>query len=208
MSLGSESINQIISALKTDSIEAYCTVASSALILYDHLSTFSREVEFIWGRKFNSVTMLFYFNRWINFSSAILDLFGLFPFRAIPSCKGVILTNEAMSIVRIFIWTVFSTFRIYAISGGGWLLAIVVCVLNLVPVVTNAVRVQYASIAVVVSARLCVIAADILVLLITWSKTFGMKRAADRSSVKAPLTAMLLRDGKCESSSLCMLIAT
>ncbi|EMD36940.1 hypothetical protein CERSUDRAFT_105978, partial [Gelatoporia subvermispora B] len=73
MSLASETLKQIISTLRTDSVESYCTVASSALLLYDHLTTFSREVEFIWGRSFNSVTMLFYFNRWINFASAILD---------------------------------------------------------------------------------------------------------------------------------------
>ena len=37
---------------------------------------------------------------------------------------------------------------------------------------------------------------DALVLVLTWMKTFGTKRMADRVKMKAPLASILWRDGK------------
>ncbi|OCH87918.1 hypothetical protein OBBRIDRAFT_836984 [Obba rivulosa] len=48
---------------------------------------------------------------------------------------------------------------------------------------------------VTIATRLCAIAADVLILVVTWHKTYATKREADRHGIKTPLAAMLLRDG-------------
>jgi len=125
---------------------------------------------------------------------------------------------DANNFILYTIWAAFSTVRMYAVSGGTWLLAAVV-VLSMVPATTNAYRafrlswyeivpfpIKYlecqfgftfsatTNTAFVISTRLCVIAADLLLLLVTWSKTYTMKKDADRNGIKVPLVRMLLRD--------------
>ncbi|OCH84763.1 hypothetical protein OBBRIDRAFT_839460 [Obba rivulosa] len=43
--------------------------------------------------------------------------------------------------------------------------------------------------------RLCVIAADAIVLVVTWCQTYTMKRRSDQYGVTAPLVKLLFRDG-------------
>ncbi|THH00331.1 hypothetical protein EW026_g2163 [Hermanssonia centrifuga] len=51
------------------------------------------------------------------------------------------------------------------------------------------------SIAMTIGTRIPVIIADILVLVLTWRKTFRHRMEAIRVGVRAPLSALLLRDG-------------
>ncbi|KAL6305575.1 hypothetical protein BKA93DRAFT_778894 [Sparassis latifolia] len=44
----------------------------------------------------------------------------------------------------------------------------------------------------------CSVIADLIVLFVTWSSTYKIKRDADRVKMKAPLATLLLRDGKHE----------
>lgn len=46
----------------------------AVIVIYDHLTTLAREHEFMWGRKFSSVTLLFCLNRWTTFIWALTDL--------------------------------------------------------------------------------------------------------------------------------------
>lgn len=48
--------------------------AHEAIIFYDYVSTLPREVEFMWGRKLSSVTLLFYANRWATLVWAVCVL--------------------------------------------------------------------------------------------------------------------------------------
>ena len=43
--------------------------------------------------------------------------------------------------------------------------------------------------------RVCAIVSDLLVITITWRRTYAMKREADRLHIKASLASLLLRDG-------------
>ncbi|OBZ72798.1 hypothetical protein A0H81_07334 [Grifola frondosa] len=47
----------------------------------------------------------------------------------------------------------------------------------------------------VISSRTCLIASDALVLAVTWSKTYQLRKAAQQAQVKASLLTLLLRDG-------------
>ncbi|OCH84465.1 hypothetical protein OBBRIDRAFT_741595 [Obba rivulosa] len=174
------------------------------LVFYDHITTLPREVNLIWGRKLNSVTLLFYLNRWATFMWAVVQL-------------AEFASLDTLSVI-------FSAIRVYAISGGSWIWPMIVFTLSMVPVGTNLVRSLPVSLTlrfthsasmlcilqdnyfvtawygviqvpVTIGTRVCTIVADLLILIITWSKTYTTKRAADRSNVNTPITTMLLKDG-------------
>lgn len=51
------------------------------------------------------------------------------------------------------------------------------------------------SVSVAISTRVCAIAADVLVLVVIWKKTWHTHREAAKHDIKTPLATMLLRDG-------------
>ncbi|OCH84818.1 hypothetical protein OBBRIDRAFT_798748 [Obba rivulosa] len=131
----------ILSALQSSFIVDCCAVASCALVLYDHLCTLTREVELMWGRRFNSVTLLFYLNRWALILWMISGATSqMLPLGTLPVCVGVNYLEYAMSLVMLTIWAAFSAIRAYAVSYGNWATAITVLLLDLVPVGINAVK--------------------------------------------------------------------
>lgn len=54
---------------------------------------------------------------------------------------------------------------------------------------------EYFIISVVLGTRLAIIIADVLVLILTWRKTFTTQRDASRVGIRTPLSKLLLRDG-------------
>ncbi|OCH87052.1 hypothetical protein OBBRIDRAFT_736855, partial [Obba rivulosa] len=124
------------------------------LVLYDHATTLSREIEFIWRRQWNSVTLLYYLNRWTTFIWAVEQLTGVFVH--LDTCIALNSFNYAIILLLFMSWAgeffkpdvrpnlstmmvAFSGVRMYAISGGSWWLTAVVWVLSIVPVGTNVV---------------------------------------------------------------------
>jgi len=194
---------------------------SLALKLYHHITTVRQEVQYMWGRKWNSVTILFFLNRWITFVWVIVSLaFDLMPLPSIPSCKGVTFLQDILELMLSVLWSVFSAVRVYSISGGSGGLATLACVLGLVPVGTNiyghfaAYQFQivnspfagpecvegevlslFAINGLTIGTRVAVILSDLIVLVVTWSRTYAMKREANRLNLKTPLVTMLLLDG-------------
>ncbi|OCH90119.1 hypothetical protein OBBRIDRAFT_731344, partial [Obba rivulosa] len=167
-----------------------------ALVIYDHFTTLSREVDLIWGRNWTCTTILFHSNRWTIFIWALLQPIGFLPLATLP--QHSILNNIA----------VFSAVRIYAVSGGSWWLASAVCLLNVVPVGTNSVRstkleislpiiltLSETAASVTTATRACVIAADVLILLVIWLKTYATLISARRHNIRTPIVTVLLRDG-------------
>ncbi|EMD37433.1 hypothetical protein CERSUDRAFT_65109 [Gelatoporia subvermispora B] len=176
----------IVSILQSDWISTCCTVATSVLVFYDHIMTLPREIDLIWGRKWSSVTILFHFNRWAIFVWAVQQLpFTVLPLLEAQSCVGFYIFNFAFTLLLFAIWAAFSSFRTFGISGRNWWLATAVCALNMVPVGTNGL-----------CTRISVAVADLLVLLITWRKTYGLYRISKRNNVPAPILGLLLKDGK------------
>ena len=54
-----------------------------------------------------------------------------------------------------------------------------------------------------ISGRLCVVAADVLVLLITWRKTYIQVRQGTKLALNTELSQVLLFNGKLICSNLC-----
>ncbi|OCH91914.1 hypothetical protein OBBRIDRAFT_791776 [Obba rivulosa] len=216
-----EIVNEVIVSMKSTWIADCCAAACTALVLYHHLTTVSHEVRYMWGRRWNSVTIIFFLNRWTTFVWAIISLvFDLMPLPSIISCKGVTYSQDMLELTLSVLWATFSAIRVYAISCGSGALAILACVLGLVPVGTNiyghfaATQFQIVNSPftgpgclegenlsefilndLTIGTRVAVIMSDLIVLLVTWSKTYAMKREADHLKMKTPLVSMLLLDG-------------
>ncbi|OCH84468.1 hypothetical protein OBBRIDRAFT_864607 [Obba rivulosa] len=182
---------EVVAVLQSSQIQGYCTVAASTFVFYDHISTVAREAAFIWGRKCSSVTVLFHLNRWTIFIWAALGLFNF-----------ISLTTASLTYSHLQIPTAFSAIRTYAVGGSKWGVALLVFLLNMVPVGTNAVvpctilRTLTSGL-VAIATRVCTIAADIVILLVTWSKTYALNRGdATKYGLRSSLGTTLLRDGE------------
>ncbi|OCH85813.1 hypothetical protein OBBRIDRAFT_739193 [Obba rivulosa] len=189
-----------------------------ALVFYDHACTLSEEIEYIWERKMSSVIILFHLNRWSIFFWAILNFVN---FMSLVVWAGMTPARQFRAVLTVR--SVFSAVRIYAISGRRWQLAAVIFGLSIVPIGTNMVlcglrrnSIRHRDTSgsgyivhkrclslgtrgirvMAIITRLCLITADILILLVTWYKTYAMMKVARQNNIRAPLAAMLLEDGK------------
>ncbi|OCH93585.1 hypothetical protein OBBRIDRAFT_790108 [Obba rivulosa] len=220
----SDAAEELISYLQTNFVTACCVLAPSVLVIYDHIMTLPREVELIWGRQWTSVTFLYHLNRWTIFIWAMFEFTGFIQIDTLPvgdvcfsHCVGSNYFFDAVVICLLTIWTAFSGVRMYAISGGNWWLAVAVCALSMVQVGTNAYGwfaavwfeidfipdigmlcedgSKLSTAAIAIGTRVCALAADVLILVMTWIKTYAIKRDADRNKIKAPLATLLIKDG-------------
>ncbi|EKM57657.1 uncharacterized protein PHACADRAFT_251418 [Phanerochaete carnosa HHB-10118-sp] len=127
--------------------------------------------------------------------------------------------SDILSIVGFALTAVFSSLRVFAICNRSHFLSLSVFALSMVPFVLNLVnftKSQYMSISApffgiecvgetslsartltmfVWTIRVSLVLADAIVLISTWTRTFGHWRQARRADVSVSLTACLLRDG-------------
>ncbi|KAH9846947.1 hypothetical protein C2E23DRAFT_890400 [Lenzites betulinus] len=109
------------------------------------------------------------------------------------------------------IWLSFSVLRVYALSGRDWRAALSVTVPGLVVLGAN-IYLYAKTISEnfpypigclwtpvmspdLYNARSCVIVTDVLVLVITWWRTYGTRKAAAEANIKVSLSTLILRDG-------------
>ncbi|KAH9888010.1 EAP30/Vps36 family-domain-containing protein, partial [Cubamyces lactineus] len=179
----------------------------AALLAYDHLLTLSGEIQFVWGRKFSGATVVFVLNRYVTL------------------CRAPIILTEMFSVVVYFIVAIFSTLRVYAIWNKDWRPALLVLLVGLcipvanmyhyIPSVPGAFAwplygcgestplsdVQLAKaltaiiVAVAIAIHSCAIATDLLVLILTWVKTYHIKKLASILETEASFATLILRDG-------------
>ncbi|OBZ67914.1 hypothetical protein A0H81_12146 [Grifola frondosa] len=143
---------------------------------------------------------------------------------SVKSCRAPVILEEIFVVVAYIVVAVFSALRVYAIWNRDWRPFILVLLVGIVVPATNLYHyarsspaaflpplagcgeavnltpeqlLRYSSASVVLSTvtHSCAIATDALVLVLTWAKTFGIKRAAMSLHIKATLSTLLLRDG-------------
>ncbi|OCH87151.1 hypothetical protein OBBRIDRAFT_806256 [Obba rivulosa] len=142
------------------------------------------EVHFIWERKLNIVTILFLLNRWLIFIWAFanlalvpnlytLSLHGNEPTRhhsTHPSLHGLgrFYVDPVCDVVQKLLQNAFTSLKDLETERDARS-TIIICV--------------------------CSITSDVIVIAVTWLKTYNISRAAIRSNIRSPLSTLLLRDG-------------
>ncbi|OCH93197.1 hypothetical protein OBBRIDRAFT_351068 [Obba rivulosa] len=69
--IGSGVATDSLLSLQSESILRYCQAGVSALVLYEHVTTVPEEINTMWGRRWSSVTVIFYLMRWANSALAL-----------------------------------------------------------------------------------------------------------------------------------------
>ncbi|EMD37043.1 hypothetical protein CERSUDRAFT_74040 [Gelatoporia subvermispora B] len=239
-------------------VEDCCAVAATTLVLYDHMRTFARETDLIWGQRISSTTIVFHLNRWLGFTWAVTNLVSVFvPIRTLAlhriqslHCSdhssplyslGRIFNNSRacnqwwkLVFIRNGVLTESGSRRnkcrvprvlIYAYSQhtNSWIIHSWVLHVALhscfhhgqmwrkphflfwpfeepnmkqayVDDVSFVQRIDIVAVA--VSTRACLLVADLLVILLTWARTFRSNRKPDSGNARMnSLSTLLLRDG-------------
>ncbi|KAI0086731.1 hypothetical protein BDY19DRAFT_907923 [Irpex rosettiformis] len=174
--------------------------------------TLSQEADAIWGRKWSMMTWLYAFTR---YNGVLLSIATFLPISSLESCKAGQYIIDILDATQFFCLASFSALRVYALMDGKILVTGIVLFLNLVPVGTNLVsgilcvgfnpqphngtQFFYATRVIVMDislgTRISVIIGDVLVLIVTWSKTAKSYYEARQLRIKSPLATLLFRDG-------------
>ncbi|KAJ8701312.1 hypothetical protein PTI98_000114 [Pleurotus ostreatus] len=72
------SLDVYFAAVRDIQTTRYAQLASSSIIIFDHLATFSDEVELIWSSSWSIGKVLFIINRYYGLASVIMNNYGLF----------------------------------------------------------------------------------------------------------------------------------
>ncbi|KAH9901459.1 hypothetical protein C8Q73DRAFT_786824 [Cubamyces lactineus] len=164
----------------------YCNIAAVALLVYEACITLDREYKHIWKRKSSAATWLFLLNRYIVIALYIVDIpatFKIMDARFLPAFGEIITSTRHPPICRVGSVlesadtdSAFSTFR---------------------PLSLKMTKISSYDVSLTVVSRICLIVSDVLVLSVTWAKTFGIVRLAREHGLDTSLsvTKVLLRDG-------------
>ncbi|KAI0357258.1 hypothetical protein OH77DRAFT_1422819 [Trametes cingulata] len=196
-------------------IEDCANYAEAAVIFHEYLITLDSEIRLIWRRKITGASVLFMLNRYIFVFQNAITVTSYWPL-PVTACNVLGWMDIVLNLIPYFIWNAFSTLRVYALCGRDWRLASLVSLLMIGPIfgnlyniptmkpddmaqpyncsVDNGVSLAMHNRLVLIS-RCSLIAADSIVLAVTWWKTYRLKKAADAANVKTSIVDLLLRDG-------------
>ncbi|KAL6305577.1 hypothetical protein BKA93DRAFT_778921 [Sparassis latifolia] len=177
-------------------------------------------------RKFTGVTMLYMMNKFGSAGWAISSLLSIPNWSSLAVNMALFYVFLGSDIIMNLTSTVFDSLRVYAVGGRSWRYAVVVAVLNstflppriclgvyigygfdvydvsnAIPFITDtpeflSILNMYLYLTAIIVNWAGSVIADLIVLFVTWSSTYKIKRDADHVKMKVPLTTLLLRDGK------------
>ncbi|GJE96354.1 hypothetical protein PsYK624_125490 [Phanerochaete sordida] len=189
----------------------YTACALTSLVCYEYIITFCQEIDCVWKRPLNATSLLLLSTRWVMVVSQLL----WHPVSSDSQCQLWAYVNYTLILVT---WAQIALFsglcipiatnsfalsRIQAVYEGSPIgnCADVVNVsdsMNTISAYDRALLPGIAmtrSFAVLYLTRSSVIAADVLVLVLTWIKTFVHWRQLRQIGIKHSISALLLRDG-------------
>ncbi|TBU54372.1 hypothetical protein BD310DRAFT_936002 [Dichomitus squalens] len=196
------------------------TFAALTLFFYDCILTFDCEVTLFWkGVHLSGATILFLLNRYITLATQLITNVSV-PSPSVESVFSGDVATTVLDSLQYIPWAAFSALRTYALCPDPyrWLLSASVFALSLVPIVTimwgNIYRLSVVNDPVLglipinaisasknmkleVVTRSCMIASDLVVLCVTWVRTYETAKLSLRSLGKRTLTSILLLDGMC-----------
>ncbi|KAJ3552359.1 hypothetical protein NM688_g4189 [Phlebia brevispora] len=181
MASSSSEAAELIAALEADFTDTYILTATAALVVFEHMITLNQEITTIWKRKFTSGTVLFLLNRYALVVYITISIAPtsehVYDRLADSESRRDNPTHSSRSILRhTYLRAVGSQAVVFRPSGGGEPSADCYPDLGL-------------------ATRVALILGDVLVLVLTWAKTYKTKREAASLNMHLPLSTLLLRDG-------------
>ncbi|KAI0644989.1 hypothetical protein C8Q79DRAFT_969050 [Trametes meyenii] len=218
MSDASDDEQQLIQEYTRLLIENYCIVASSVLLWFDCAQTFPDECRRIWGRKFSGATVIYLSTRYLAVVERIFFVAAIMTWSSGDQvCSGLTHADSTLLFLSYLSIASFTALRVYAIWGRDWRPLVLVLPLSLVrPALTLYEASSYTAVQsgprlgcsydytlpdtlltnFSTAERASVIAADAVLIALTWRKTYGIKRVSMKTGVRTPLATLLLRDGE------------
>ncbi|TBU52766.1 hypothetical protein BD310DRAFT_939400 [Dichomitus squalens] len=195
--------------------------AADALLAYDYVLTFHSEVALFWtGGRVSGATILFLLNRYITLAAQIFDTAPL-P-SSVESAFSSYVAYVVLRASQYLAWAAFSALRSYALCPHPyrWPVSATVFALSSVPIVTNMwinlyrlafvkepqlglIATNPISVSTIlkrdmiveVATRSSMIASDLVVLCVTWYRTYQTAKLSLRSLGKQTFASILLLDG-------------
>ncbi|RPD52960.1 hypothetical protein L227DRAFT_424045 [Lentinus tigrinus ALCF2SS1-6] len=127
---------EIVALFDSLYIQNLCLVTSSALFIYEVFITFDREVACFWTAKQTGASLLFFANKWISITCAIMTLVAFAPLPSDESCSKFQIATTAMLILQFVPGAIFSALRAFVL-GKSKILGLLVLILSLAPVGAN-----------------------------------------------------------------------
>jgi len=120
------------------SVSKYYALAATAMLVYDTIVTFDREVEAVWKSKWSAVKVLFFFNRYANFGAYLLELIAINSTWPANACRRYVHFPGIFNMVQqVVIGTILILFTWALFNRSKPVLAIAVVTLIVQLVVTG-----------------------------------------------------------------------
>ncbi|KAI0800208.1 hypothetical protein C8Q74DRAFT_398161 [Fomes fomentarius] len=198
-------------------IENYCLVASATLMWFDFVLTLPAEIQGIWRRKISGASLAYIGIRYTLLLERIVILLEVLWASSDQMCGVILHVDDTLYIVNYFAVAALTTLRVYAVCALNRTALIVVLALSIVnplvlvvestmyvpaqlPQMSTGCQYNYKfSREVLIKLRNASlgasIAANSIVILLTWWKTMNAVRASLQSSVQLPVVQILIRNG-------------
>ncbi|KAJ8481546.1 hypothetical protein ONZ51_g5918 [Trametes cubensis] len=189
----------LISEAASSAIYGYCCMSVMALLIYYYLTTLDEEFKHYSKRKFTLATFLYAANRYIPLVFAVYVPWTFSSNRKMYYGIFVQQSREYKSDWNVCSTFLFSALRTYALQRKrSW--AVIVLILLLAPVIVAAIMDRWLVInedpgAAPILARLPMIIADVIVILVTWKTQYDAYHMGKGLPTPMRLTAIVLRDG-------------
>ncbi|KAM5543397.1 hypothetical protein V8D89_002648 [Ganoderma adspersum] len=202
-----------VSLVQSDNFVIVTASLLAALLIYDHLLTFDREVRYIWSRGLSGSSFLYYAIRYPSLVYVLLLVYFVGPWegKTLQVCPAFASESKHKYLTAIVAPRLFSGLRAYALCERRRGVLVVIVLLALVNPLTLMIEVvgtaalQIApfnvckfqvTISARIAARACTIAADMSVLAITWIRTFPEKIGGARMKLRSGIAICMLEDAK------------
>jgi len=212
--------SEIVESLVGSELEAFTLIVCAVLLLHEYTITIGQEVELIWWRRWTGPSVLFILNRFSMALQVTAFVNHMFANGAIlQNCKfGQVWVGTAV-VFSAIIWAAFSALRVYALGGQSWILAMLVWIpamFSPVAYLGDVINVRYTQFQLAdnvvfcdtignwslkstlrgeIAVRASSIFVDVVILLVTWWKTYATTRMAREANLEKSLSQLLLRDG-------------
>lgn len=212
--------NLSLSILENSAVNALTVTASTALVFYNWFICLDQQIEFIWTRKLAGPALLFYLIQSTQLSICANAVFSLFGPQSVTICRVTSIIDMSLTVIYFLIVAVFSSLRVWAISGKQWVPPSIAFFFGLVPggIELYSSMVQQmdgisslpapyggcswkepisagTNIALAVCARSSAIMLDMIILFITWRHTYRSSKFAWEAGAPSKLYDLLLTDG-------------